>query len=130
MPRFFRRRYLGVPIHQTLTLGTVVEGVLRFSGGLLVEGTIRGELTPLDADSDVVIKPDGVVEVPVLQARRVVIQGTLRAKRVQAGTLVLGESARVEADLSADRLEIHAGAQYRGRAECGPAPAPAETDGA
>jgi cytoskeletal protein CcmA (bactofilin family) len=93
----------------------VIEGDLRFSGGLMVEGTVKGSIqAEPDSDAVLVVSPQGRIE-GQLNAPQVELSGTIEGDIVAAERLILGASAKVHGNIYYKVLEMAAGAQVSGQ---------------
>ena len=94
---------------------TRIEGNVYFSGGLRVDGTIRGNVNALpDQPGTLVLSEqariDGEVEVAHL-----VVNGTINGSVHATETLELQSSSRVKGDVHYKSIEMHQGAVIEGR---------------
>ncbi len=93
----------------------VIEGDLRFSGGLMVEGTVKGSIqADDDAEAVLVISPAGRIE-GQLHAPQVELSGTIDGDIVASERLILGATAKVNGNIYYKVLEMAAGAQVSGQ---------------
>lgn len=93
----------------------VIEGDLRFSGGLMVEGTVKGSIqADSDTDAVLVISPQGRIE-GQLHAPQVELSGTIEGDIIASERLILGSSAKVHGNIYYKLLEMAAGAQVSGQ---------------
>lgn len=114
MKRFFSPS-LKVSIHHTLPEDSRVEGTLTFKGGLLVNGTVHGQLIPQGAKPTLTVGENGEVDVPALEVDTLIVNGRMRAKSLKAKRVVLGAKSNVKADIESQVIEIHTGAVFDGR---------------
>lgn len=113
--RFFSFRRLKVPVHQTIHKDCRVEGTLHFKGGLLIEGTVKGDLHGADTKSCITVGKHGSLSTSRVRADILIVNGTLQADSIQARQVVLGAGSKVKAAiLQGDLVEIHTGAQFEG----------------
>lgn len=92
-----------------------VDGDLRFSGGLHLEGRITGSVTAdPGASSRLSVGETGVIEGSV-HVTQVVLNGAVRGDIVASERVVLGAQARVEGNVHYGIIEIADGATIRGR---------------
>ncbi len=100
----------------------VVEGDVSGDENLHVDGRVKGTIR---LTGDLFIGTDGVVDAEV-DARNVVIQGTLSGKVIARNQLEIKPSGRLMGDCSAARIEIQEGAVFEGtsRMLTGTSPAP------
>lgn len=107
----------GTPQNQIDSLigaGTQIDGNISFSGGLRVDGHVRGNITALaDKPSTLVLSDEAIVE-GVIQVSHAVINGTV-VGAIQASEYVeLQPKARVSGDVHYKVMEIQLGASVRG----------------
>ncbi len=94
---------------------TRIEGNVFFSGGLRVDGVVRGNVSALpDQPGTLVIsehaRVDGEVEVAHL-----VVNGTINGAVRATETLELQSSSKVKGDVQYKSIEMHQGAIVEGR---------------
>lgn len=95
--------------------GTTIEGNVTFSGGLRIDGEVRGNINAAgEPPSTLVIsehaRVDGELVVPHL-----VINGTVNGPVCSSASLELQPHARVTGDVEYNSIEIHLGAIVQGR---------------
>lgn len=94
---------------------TRIEGNLFFSGGLRVDGTVRGNVAALpDEPGTLVLSEHSRIEGEV-QAAHVVINGSVNGSVHAAESLELQASCRVKGDVHYKSIEIIRGAVVDGR---------------
>lgn len=94
---------------------TRIEGNVLFSGGLRVDGTVKGNVSALpDQPSTLVVSEQARIEGEV-QASHVVVNGTIHGPVDSRETLELQASSRVKGDIHYKSLEIQQGAVVEGR---------------
>lgn len=86
-------------------------GDLNVEGNLRVDGIIHGTV---QVRGDMEISQTGLVEGPELRANNIILHGVIKAKVVAEGRLTLSRTARLEGDVTANSLDIEAGAFYVG----------------
>ncbi|MDX2213386.1 MAG: polymer-forming cytoskeletal protein [Oculatellaceae cyanobacterium bins.114] len=87
------------------------QGTLNVEGNLRVDGIIHGTV---EVRGDMEISQSGLVEGPELRARNLVVHGVVKARVIAEGRLTLSRTARIEGDVTANSLDIEAGAFYVG----------------
>ena len=104
------------PIKSLIAQGTRIEGNVKFSEGLRVDGEVYGDIQTAvqDAGSLLVISEASVVQGAV-QADHVIINGTVRGPVHARELLELQPKARIEGDVSYVSLEMHQGATISGQ---------------
>jgi cytoskeletal protein CcmA (bactofilin family) len=104
------------PIKSLIAQGTRIEGNMKFTEGLRVDGEVYGDIQAVveDAGSMLVISEASVVQ-GAIQADHVIINGTVRGPVHARELLELQPKARIEGDVSYDALEKHQGATISGQ---------------
>ncbi len=94
---------------------TRIEGNVFFSGGLRVDGAVRGNVCALpDEAGTLVISEHARVEGEV-QVAHLVINGTINGAVHASETLELQSSSKVKGDVHYKSIEMHQGAIVEGR---------------
>ncbi|CAG4884298.1 Cytoskeletal protein CcmA (Bactofilin family) [Georgfuchsia toluolica] len=95
--------------------GTKVEGNVVFTGGLRVDGEIRGNVTAIgDQSSTLVISEHARIEGEITVSH-LVVNGTVIGQLHSSGFLELQTKARVTGDVEYNSIEMHLGAVVQGR---------------
>ena len=104
------------PIKSLIAQGTRIEGNVKFSEGLRVDGEVFGDIqaTSEEAGSLLVISEAAVVQGGIA-ADHVIINGTVRGPVHARELLELQPKARIEGDVSYVSLEMHQGATISGQ---------------
>lgn len=95
--------------------GTIVEGNITFTGGLRIDGEVRGNVSASGEHPGTLVisehaRIDGEVMVPHL-----VINGAVNGPVRSTDSLELQPRARVVGDVEYNSIEIHLGAIVQGR---------------
>jgi cytoskeletal protein CcmA (bactofilin family) len=90
--------------------GTFVEGKLKATSDIRVDGTIKGEL---NCDAKVIIGPSGVIEGTV-KCANAVIEGRFDGNLTVSELLNIRESAKVMGDVTYGKLIVQSGAVISG----------------
>jgi len=94
---------------------TRIEGNVFFSGGLRVDGVVRGNVAALpDQPGTLVVSEHARVDGEV-QAAHVVVNGTVNGSVDARETLELQSNSRVKGDIHYKSIEIQQGAVIEGR---------------
>ena len=102
-------------IDSLIGAGTRIEGNVIFSGGLRVDGEIRGNISCSNgAQGTLVISEKASVEGAVTVGH-VVVNGTVIGPVCASESLELLSSARVTGDVEYHRIEMQQGAVIQGR---------------
>ena len=102
-------------IDSLLGATTRIEGNVFFSGGLRVDGAVRGNVAALpDLPGTLVVSEDARIDGEV-QAAHIVVNGTINGSVHAAETLELQASSRVIGDVHYKSIEMQQGAVIDGR---------------
>jgi cytoskeletal protein CcmA (bactofilin family) len=102
-------------IDSLIGAGTSIEGDITFSGGLRIEGQIKGNVRAVgDEPSTLVISEHARIEGEV-SVSHVVINGTVIGPVRSGEFLELQPRARVTGDVEYNTVEMHLGAVVQGR---------------
>ena len=94
---------------------TRIEGNVFFSGGLRVDGAVRGNVAGLpDQPATLVVSEQARIDGEV-QAAHVVVNGTINGPVDARETLELQANSRVKGDIHYKSIEIQQGAVIEGR---------------
>ncbi len=95
--------------------GTIVQGDILFTGGLRIDGTVKGKVGTVDNQSGtLVISEQAKVEGEV-RVSHVVINGGVSGPVTANDYLELQAKARVQGDVLYRSLEMHVGAIVQGK---------------
>lgn len=94
--------------------GSILQGDLEFTGGLRVDGHVKGHLSAQDtSQGTLVLSESGVIEGD-LNVPHVVINGTVKGNIVSSGHVELQANARVTGDIHYKAVEMELGAMLNG----------------
>ena len=94
---------------------TRIEGNVVFSGGLRVDGMVRGNVSALpDQPGTLVVSSEARIDGEV-QAAHIVVNGIINGPVHATETLELQVGSRVKGDVYYKSIEIHQGAVVEGR---------------
>ncbi|MBL0342249.1 MAG: polymer-forming cytoskeletal protein [Bacteroidetes bacterium] len=96
--------------------GTVIEGEVKATGDLRVDGTIIGSVS---SKSKVVVGSTGQVHGDV-SCQNADISGSVKGKMIVAEMLFLKSSAKINGDISTGKLVVEVGASFTGNCNMGP----------
>lgn len=103
------------PIKSLIAQGSRIEGNLRFTDGLRVDGEVMGDITAsTDSPSILVISESASVNGEI-HADHVIINGSVRGPVHTNELLELQPKARIEGDIYYRALEMHQGAIISGQ---------------
>ncbi|MBC7779374.1 MAG: polymer-forming cytoskeletal protein [Proteobacteria bacterium] len=95
--------------------GTEITGNITFSGGLRVDGHIRGNIIACDDKPSTVVLSEKARVDGEIRVSHVVVNGTVTGPIVSAEYVELQPKAVVTGDVSYRKIEIHLGAILQGR---------------
>ena len=102
-------------IDSLIGAGTVVDGDVTFSGGLRVDGAVRGKVGTVDSQpATLVLSEQARIEGEV-RVSHVVINGVVNGPVTANDYLELQAKARVNGDVVYRTLEMHVGAFVQGK---------------
>ena len=94
---------------------TRIEGNVFFSGGLRIDGTVRGSVSALpDQPGTLVVSEHARIDGEV-QAAHVVVNGTINGPVDSRESLELQANSRVKGDVHYKSIEVQQGAVVEGR---------------
>lgn len=103
-------------IDSLIGVGTSIEGKVRFSGGLRIDGEVRGsvEAVPGVSSSTLVVSDQARIEGAVSVAH-LVLNGTIVGPVSVLESLEMQPKARIVGDVTYASIEMHQGAVIEGR---------------
>lgn len=103
------------PIKSLIAQGTRIEGNVKFSEGLRVDGEAFGDIQASAEESSLLVISEAAVVQGAVMADHVIINGTVRGPVHARELLELQPKARIEGDVSYVALEMHQGAMITGQ---------------
>jgi cytoskeletal protein CcmA (bactofilin family) len=104
------------PIKSLIAQGTRIEGNMKFTEGLRVDGEVYGDIQAgAEGDGSLLVISEASVVQGAIQADHVIINGTVRGPVHARELLELQPKARIEGDVSYVALEMHQGATISGQ---------------
>ncbi|MCC7040712.1 MAG: polymer-forming cytoskeletal protein [Burkholderiales bacterium] len=97
--------------------GTTVAGDVTFTGGLRIDGTVRGNIATVDGAAGTLVVSESARVDGKIDVSHVVINGTVTGPIVANDYLELQPKARVTGDIGYKTLEMHLGAVVHGKLE-------------
>lgn len=91
--------------------GTVIQGNVIAEGDLLIEGTVRGDVT---TKTNLVIGPTCIVEGNIL-AEHAEVAGQVKGTVQALGLLVIKSSSMIDGDVLTKNLNVESGSTFNGR---------------
>ena len=102
------------PIRTLIGEGSVLQGEIRFSDGLRIDGEVRGDVVADDAKPSVVVISERARVIGRVHAAHIIINGEVQGPIESHQLLELQPKARVVGDIRYEALEMHQGAQIDG----------------
>ena len=102
------------PIDSLIGAGSVITGDIQFTGGLRVDGTVKGNIKAVgDKPSTLVLSEMAKIEGEI-EVAHVVVNGSVAGPIKAREYLELMPKARVSGDVTYKTIEIHVGAIVMG----------------
>jgi cytoskeletal protein CcmA (bactofilin family) len=95
--------------------GTTVDGNVSFTGGLRVDGVVRGNVSTANGESGTLVISEQARIDGEIKVSHVVVNGTVNGPITANEFLELQAKARIMGDISYRTLEMHLGAVVQGR---------------
>ena len=102
-------------IDSLIGAGTVVEGNVMFSGGLRIDGQVRGDVVAANGEPCTLVVSDQARVDGEIRVSHVVVNGAVNGPVIANDYLELQPNARITGDITYRTLEIHVGAVIQGR---------------
>lgn len=94
--------------------GTVVQGTLRFSDGLRIDGEVQGDVVANLNDTSILVISEKAKVTGTVKAGHVIINGTVIGPVESNHLLELQPKALIQGDVRYESLEMHQGATIEG----------------
>lgn len=102
------------PIRTLVGEGTVIEGEIRFTEGLRIDGRVLGNVLALGSERNLLVIGEKASIAGRVKAGHVIVNGEVRGPVESDELLELQPKARIEGNVRYERLEMHQGAQVHG----------------
>lgn len=102
------------PIKSLIAQGSRIEGNLKFTEGLRIDGEVVGDTRASTEQSSILVISESAVVQGEIHADHVIINGTVRGPVYARELLELQPKARIEGDVHYKALEMHQGAMITG----------------
>jgi cytoskeletal protein CcmA (bactofilin family) len=102
-------------IDSLIGAGTIVDGDVSFSGGLRIDGQVRGNVTAANGDPCTLVVSEHARVDGEIRVSHVVINGTINGPVTADDYLELQSAARIVGDVSYRQIEMRVGAVIQGR---------------
>lgn len=103
------------PIKSLIAHGSRVEGNLKFTEGLRVDGEVVGDIRAMTEEPSMLVISEAAVVQGEIHADHVIVNGTVRGPVHARELLELQPKAQIEGDVSYRALEMHQGATISGQ---------------
>lgn len=97
--------------------GTTVDGDVTFTGGLRVDGIVKGNVSTADGGAGTLVVSEHARVDGEINVSHVVINGSVNGPITANDFLELQAKARIVGDIAYRTLEMHLGAVVQGRLE-------------
>ncbi len=102
-------------IDSLIGAGTVVDGDVTFTGGLRIDGHVRGNVVAANGEPGTLVMSEQARVDGQIRVSHVVINGTVNGPVTANDYLELQPKARIVGDVTYKMLEMHVGAVIQGR---------------
>src|SRR6476661_10628233 len=103
------------PIKSLIAQGSRIEGNLRFTEGLRIDGEVFGNTTASPDQPSILVISEAAVVHGEIHADHVIINGTVRGPVHAKELLELQPKARIEGDVHYRKVEMHQGSVIAGQ---------------
>ena len=102
-------------IKSLIAAGSQINGNMRFTDGLRVDGSVVGNLRAADDERSMLVISEAASVTGEIHADHIIINGTVKGPIHAAVMLELQPKARIEGDVHYAALEMHQGALVAGQ---------------
>jgi cytoskeletal protein CcmA (bactofilin family) len=102
------------PIRTLIGEGTVIQGELRFTEGLRIDGEVHGDVVATGEGSSILVISEKARVLGTVKAAHVIINGSVCGPVHSDELLELQPKARIVGDVRYEVLEMHQGATIDG----------------
>ncbi|MEA3394072.1 MAG: polymer-forming cytoskeletal protein [Pseudomonadota bacterium] len=103
------------PIRSLIADGSQIDGTLRFSDGLRVDGKVIGDVNANPDQASILVISETATVIGEIHADHVIINGTVKGPVYARLMLELQPKAHIEGDIHYSALEMHQGAIIAGQ---------------
>ena len=103
------------PIKSLIAQGTVIEGNLRFTDGLRIDGEVIGDIHAAEGGESILVISETASVSGRIHADHVIINGRVMGPVHASELLELQPKAKISGDVSYKALEMHQGAVIFGQ---------------
>ena len=103
------------PIKSLIAQGSCIEGNLKFTDGLRVDGEVIGDIRAIDGSASILVISESACVTGQIHADHVIINGRVMGPVHASELLELQPKAKIAGDVSYKALEMHQGAVIFGQ---------------
>jgi len=103
------------PIKSLIAQGTSIEGNLKFTDGLRIDGAVTGHIRAEEGSDSILVISESATVTGSIYADHVIINGRVLGPVHASELLELQPKAKIEGDVSYKALEMHQGAAIFGQ---------------
>ena len=103
------------PIKSLIAQGTFIEGNLKFTDGLRIDGSVTGNIRGLDERPSILVISESATVTGSVHADHVIVNGRVIGPVHATELLELQPKAKIDGDVSYKALEMHQGAAIFGQ---------------
>jgi cytoskeletal protein CcmA (bactofilin family) len=101
-------------IDTLIGVSTDMRGDITFSGGLRIDGKVKGNITARSDDNSTLVLSENAVVTGNVSVPHMIVNGKIKGNVISAERLELQSRADIQGDVTYKMLEIAAGAQVNG----------------
>ena len=103
------------PIKSLIAQGTCIEGNLKFTDGLRIDGEVIGDIRAVEGSASILVISESACVTGQIYADHVIINGRVMGPVHASELLELQPKAKIAGDVSYKALEMHQGAVISGQ---------------
>ncbi len=103
------------PIKSLIAQGSHIQGNIRFTDGLRIDGTLVGDIHASDDQPSILVVSESATVTGAIHADHIIISGSVKGPVHASLMLELQPKARIEGDVHYRALEMHQGAIIAGQ---------------
>jgi cytoskeletal protein CcmA (bactofilin family) len=103
------------PIKSLIAQGSCIEGNLKFTDGLRIDGEVIGEIRAVNGSASILVISESACVTGQIYADHVIINGSVIGPVHASELLELQPKAKIVGDVSYKALEMHQGAVITGQ---------------
>jgi cytoskeletal protein CcmA (bactofilin family) len=101
-------------IDTLIGISTDLKGDIAFTGGLRIDGKVKGNITARSDDNSTLVLSENAVVTGDVKVPHMIVNGKIKGNVISAERLELQPKAEINGDVTYKVLEIAAGAQVNG----------------